>query len=240
MPTFLTRLKNKYTHEEDHCGREIIVSWLKSHGAENARVLDVGCGDGTDLLSLKAGVPSVHLYGVDIMQACVDECESKGIRALVLNLEHQEIPFDAEYFDIVIANQVFEHLKGWVWALWQIGLKLKSGGILVVGVPNLASLHNRVLLFIGEQPTCINPAGMHVRGFTVPGLRRVLEYKGAFKVERVAGQPFYPFPRSISKVLSRLFPEAAAEIFLLCRKTGDSNVLAEIQSVGRREEFRLL
>jgi len=236
---FLTKLKNRHAHEEDSFGREIIAGWLTSRCTGEIKVLDVGCGDGRDLIALRAGLPNAQLYGLDIMQGNVDLCLAKGITARISNLEHDQIPFEEEYFDVVIANQVFEHLKNWVWALWQIGMKLKTGGILVVGVPNLASLHNRVLLLLGEQPSCIPPGGMHVRSFTVPGLKSVLEHRGTFSVEEVAGRPFYPFPRAISNVLSGLFPRAAASIFLLCRKRGDPRALTEIESLSRQAEFAL-
>lgn len=237
---WLTKLKNRNTCDQDTNGRDIINRWLATHCPMGAKVLDVGCGEGLDLLSLAETCPqvSLQLYGIDILPAHVEMCRRQGITAAVANLEHEKIPFP-EVFDVVIANQVFEHLKNWVWAVMQIGLRLKPGGLLVVGVPNLASLHNRILLLLGQQPTCIRTHGMHVRGFTLPGLRAVLEYEGVFQVEEVAGQPFYPFPRSLSRLLCRLFPEAAASVFLLCRKTGDAHRLASIESVARQGEFRL-
>ena len=237
---WLTRLKDRNTCEEDTNGREVINSWLATRCPKGAKVLDAGCGEGPDLLSLAESCPQAHLqlYGIDIIPAHVEACRRRGITAAAANLEHDSIPFEEE-FDVVVANQVFEHLKNWVWAVMQIGLRLRPGGLLVVGVPNLASLHNRVLLLLGQQPSCIRTHGMHVRGFTVPGLRAVLEHEGVFRVEEVAGQPFYPFSRRVSRVLCRLFPEAAASIFLLCRKTGDAERLASIESVMRQEEFRL-
>jgi len=239
MRALLTNLKNRFTTEADLFGREILVQWFSGRREDNLRILDVGCGSGADLLALKKLLPNAWLFGVDIMEASVKDCLGKGICARRLNLEEEEIPYEAEYFDIVIANQVFEHLKNWIWALFQISGCLKAGGSLFVGVPNLASLHNRILLLFGEQPRCINTMGMHVRGFTAPGLRRVLEYRKAFHVEKIAGRPFYPFPRGVSSLLAGVFPRGAASIFLLCRKTGDAAVLAELESMQRREEFRV-
>jgi SAM-dependent methyltransferase len=235
----LTSLKNKYTREEDLFGREVILGWMEARRQRGAKVLDVGCGSGTDLLSLRAVIQEAELHGLDIMPMNIDLCRSKGIETQLANLECDRIPHPDGFFDVVIANQVFEHLKNWVQALWQIALKLKAGGTLVVGVPNLASFHNRVLLLMGSQPPCISTGGMHVRGFTVPGLRSVLEYKGVFQVEQVAGRPFYPFPKGPSDLLSGIFPAAAVCIFLLCRKTGDPASLMEIESFAKREEFQL-
>ena len=36
---------------------------------------------------------------------------------------------------------------------------LKVGGQIIVGLPNLAALHRRILLLLGKQPTCIRANG---------------------------------------------------------------------------------
>lgn len=51
---------------------------------------------------------------------------------------------------------------------------LKLDGILIVGAPNLAALHNRVLLLFGGQPTVLKLGLAHVRGLTWAGFRNFL------------------------------------------------------------------
>ena len=86
--------------------------------------------------------------------------------------------------DVVISNQVFEHLKN-VWRpMSEIGRVLREGGWLVLSVPNLASLHNRVLLALGRQPTSIRTLGPHVRGYTLGEMSRFVGLEGMLRVER--------------------------------------------------------
>ncbi len=89
----------------------------------------------------------------------------------------------------------------------------------MVGVPNLASLHNRFLLLMGKQPTSIRPFGPHVRGFTYNGLKDFFEKDDYFTVEAVKGSNFYPFGESIAQPLSRCFPLSSVSIFLKIRRT---------------------
>ena len=108
---------------------------------------------------------------------------------------------------------------------------MKKGGILIAGVPNLASFHNRILLLGGENPTSIEILGPHVRGFTKPSFRRFAETQGYFKLMDVKGANFYPFPPRVSKVLSRLFPTLSAYCFFLVQRSAKpGNYLSVLKS----------
>ena len=53
----------------------------------------------------------------------------------------------------MIANQILEHTKEVFWIWHEIARVLAPQGQLILGVPNLASAHNRLLLLLGRQPT---------------------------------------------------------------------------------------
>jgi 2-polyprenyl-3-methyl-5-hydroxy-6-metoxy-1,4-benzoquinol methylase len=211
-------------------GREIIVRWGVEYAqiaaGETLRVLDVGCHRGTGLLNLQRSLPDrrLELFGVECREANADVARQRGIQVWRIDVERETIPARDEFFDIVIANQVIEHTKEIFWVLSEISRTLKRGGRLIVGVPNLASLHNRVLLLLGEHPTSIEPLGPHVRGFTAPAFKRLIEADGHFKLLEARGSNLYPFPPSVSKSLSRLFPTLSVVLYFLIRredKTGN-------------------
>jgi hypothetical protein len=97
--------------------------------------------------------------------------------------------------------------------------RVKKGGKIIIGVPNLGSLHNRLALLAGHQPPAIGVFGTHVRGFTVRGLTEFLELGGFLKVSCVLGGNFYPFPASISRKLSRALPGLSVSSFYLVERT---------------------
>ena len=122
---------------------------------------------------------------------------------------------------MIIANQVLEHTKEVFWIFHEISRVLTVRGHLIIGVPNLASLHNRVLLALGRQPTVIQTNSAHVRGFTKPDFLKFLSScfpEGLICRER-RGANFYPFPPLVAKPLARLFPKMAWGMFLLLMKT---------------------
>jgi SAM-dependent methyltransferase len=164
---------------------------------------DVGCHDGTKTLlwARAAGIDPAACVGIDVKE----REPAGGVRILRADVEREPLPLPADAVDVVVASQVLEHLKNVHHLLLEIRRILAPGGRLVVGVPNLASAHNRVLLLLGRQPTTIRAASGHVRGFTWREMLALLRMFG-FRVEWSRGAGFYPFP---DRVLDRLLPRAA-------------------------------
>ncbi len=106
----------------------------------------------------------------------------KGIKVYDLNIEKDALPFDNESIDVVNANQILEHVKEIFWIFHNVSRVLKIGGYFVISVPNLASLHNRILLMIGRQPTSIRNYSAHVRGFTKNDIIKFTKIWGGYKL----------------------------------------------------------
>jgi SAM-dependent methyltransferase len=224
MRKLLTRIKNRNTAL--NYGREVVAQWcgqeLRGQGARPARVLDIGCGRHcTDLLNARAaaGGRPVELWGVEYYAPSAVQAAAKGVTVLRLDVEREPLPVADGAFDLVIANQVLEHAKEIFWTLGEVSRVLRPGGLLLAGVPNLAALHNRVLLLAGEQPSTIEPLGPHVRGFTAPAFRRLVEADGYFRTLEIRGANFYPFPPALARPLSRLLPTLAVTLFFRLRRT---------------------
>ena len=97
-----------------------------------------------------------------------------------------------------------------------------------MGIPNLASLHNRIILLFGEQPTSIEMLSAHVRGITKPSFTRFITADGYFHLIDVKGSNFYPFPPCISRVLSKLFPTLSTALFLLIQRTNKEGNFTDV------------
>ncbi len=218
-------LKMKSGTEHLSYGREIISRWCKEW-VENNRsediitILDIGCGKGDDLLNMKkiAG-EKCEMYGLESLEDYRKECERKGIKTVGVNIERDRFPFEDNYFDIVLINQVLEHTKDVFYVLSEISRILKTGGMLMVGVPNLATWHDRLILLLGNQPSGMKIPGPHVRGFTIPAIKNLLTLDDYFRVDDVKGAGFYPFPIPVAKTLSRLLPSMATAVFCKCKRT---------------------
>jgi len=218
--------KLKSGTEELNYGRDIIAAWggaLRPARPGPVRLLDIGCGRGYDLFNVRRALAAQNvdaaLYGIENHRPYVAECEAAGVAVSAVDIERDPYPFDDGFFDGVIANQVLEHTKELFWIFGEAARIVRPGGYFLVGVPNLASLHNRVLLLAGRQPTAQQSLSAHVRGFTRPDLRRFAEAGGFFEARDAKGSNFYPFGPRLSRPLARFFPGMAWGLFLLLRRT---------------------
>ena len=150
-------------------GRHLVKNFLKQ-SIPYKNVLDIGAGNGTDLQIVKDVNINSNLYALEYYPPNISKLKSQGINVSSINLEKDRFPYDEEYFEVIIANQILEHTKELFWIFHEATRVLRVGGKLIIGVPNLASLHNRVLLMVGKQPTPIKSASAHIRGFTKPDL----------------------------------------------------------------------
>ena len=146
-------------------GRDHIRNTLCAAAPYRA-VLDLGAGRGHDLALAREVQPDAQLYAVEGYRKSAEYLAQQGFEVHNLDIERDSFPFPKGAIDVVIANQILEHTKELFWTFHEISRVLCEGGSLIVGVPNLASLHNRLLLMLGRQPTSLQNASAHVRGFT--------------------------------------------------------------------------
>src|SRR5262245_40540565 len=104
---------------------------------EHARVLDYGCGEGQ--LIAAARERGHDIYGCDNSHgAWAGWADRAAHEERILRLgDDGRIPFPDSYFDIVIANQVFEHIDELDRPLFEIHRVLKPGGVFLNCFPTM-------------------------------------------------------------------------------------------------------
>jgi SAM-dependent methyltransferase len=114
-----------------HVNYRYMLAWARAVGP-GARILDFGCGDGT---VVKAG----RAEGLDVLGADAFY-EGSPVRKDVDDPSIHEIrdgrlPFPDGTFDLVLSNQVFEHVEALEATLEDVERVLKPGGLLVALFP---------------------------------------------------------------------------------------------------------
>ena len=181
-------------------------------------VLDVGCGDGEHygkyILSL-----TKEYYGIDVSLSSVENAKKLGIKAILHNLE-EEFPFENSFFDVVITFDILEHLFDPEVVLNECQRVLKKDGILIVNIPNIVHIENRLQFLFGK----FNPGGSpltnwdrpwvdpHIRFFTKKIIIKLLKKIGFQIVE------FLPEGNNFV-ILEIILPSLFSSCFLIvCRK----------------------
>lgn len=110
---------------------------------DDARILDVGCGDGFHLNLLKRyGNKKWKLEGIDLDKHAVEAARRSGLNVYLGSVEKMQMPVDS--FDLVFIIQTIEHVENPAAILSSIFKLLKENGRLVIVTDNTDSLDFKI------------------------------------------------------------------------------------------------
>lgn len=119
----------------------------------SARLLDIGCHDGSKTEQIATHIGTAAVCGVDFLTDRLDQAVARGIGVKPVDLNHnQPLPYEDGTFDCVYVGDVIEHIFSPDFLLQETCRLLQAGGYAVLTTPNLASWRNRVGLLFGWQP----------------------------------------------------------------------------------------
>ena len=152
-----------------------------------ARVLENGCGVGMYLAPLQRALRTPQVFGLeyDFERAAAAGHSHAPIR--VVCGAGERLPYPADTFDVILSNEVIEHVQDDGQALAEIARVLKPGGRLVLFCPNrwypveTHGVYWRGQYHFGNIPLVNylpdawrNRLAPHVRAYTAHGLRKLL------------------------------------------------------------------
>jgi len=129
---------------EDRPDFAAIADWIPAE----ARVLDLGCGDGSLLRYLKE-VRAVRGYGVEINDADIVSCIANGLNVIQNDLESGLDDFEDHAFDFVILSQTLQATRHTAQLIREM---LRVGQQGIVSFPNFGHWKNRLSIFNGHMP----------------------------------------------------------------------------------------
>jgi len=167
-----------------------IIKDIQELVPHKGRILDWGAGDGTlvELLG-KAGFDSC---GLDVYSSA-----SKQKNLVSGTIE--QAPFKDECFDAVTCFHVLEHIHRPIQSIRKAFQLLKPGGLLVVEVPNIASIGFRVF----KRKWYPLDVPVHLNHFSPAVMQRLFDTVGRAEVVRTA---YFSHRHSPSSLLLSLIP----------------------------------
>lgn len=144
-----------------------VNTWAATNHVGIPTVLDAGCGSGygTEILADAVSIA----VGVDVDTATIEfarRCYGNRFFASPLT----DLPFDTSTFHAVACIEVLEHIEDDTGAMAEISLVTKDGGLLFLTTPEASA----------SRP----PSEYHVREYSEPHLRSVLEGAGFTDITR--------------------------------------------------------
>ena len=138
-------------------------------------VLDIGCGGGTLLQTIREQIPLESIYGVELNSAYADLAKRK-LKADVRNEEYASGLF-GHRFDLLINTKVLEHVPDPLPFLKEMANDLDEGGLLFLEVPDVSDMYNL-------PPSHERFYIPHIYFFSVNTLGALLEKVGFSVVEK--------------------------------------------------------
>lgn len=185
--------------------QQILEKIEKISSGKKITILDIGCYPyhvGHILEKLGHTVYGIASLHEPVKHPRVREC----------NIEKDRFPFKDNFFDMVLCNEVIEHLVQSPFPpLSEIKRVLKPEGFLMVTTPNIARSINRMKLLLGQSPMFPidvyeenNKKGSivyhrHNREYTLQELMRVVKSAGFAIAEKGYFVSYTPFRKKLVK-----------------------------------------
>ncbi len=132
---------------------------------QNAKVLDLGCGDG-ELLSLLIQNKACKATGVEIDEKAIYACIAKGLTVSHGDIDSGLSEYADKRFDYVILNESLQQMLNPQKAILEA---LRVGKKVVVGIPNFCHINARFQIFFhGRVPVTKE---LPYEWFNTPNLR---------------------------------------------------------------------
>ncbi len=171
-----------------------LIEWKKNAGLvdKHIYILDAGCGDGINLFAFSEVIKrhkwDAKLFGIDYNPIRTSRATCiAGVNGVYLASLYT-LPFADRTFDVILCNQVLEHIPDDLLVLNELHRVLKRDGLLILGVPNegciLARLRNHVL-----QPS-ISRSTDHINFYTAEALSKKMNDAG-FQIVHMERKGFF-------------------------------------------------
>ena len=188
--------------------RSLIGEIGKRRVNDEIRLLDIGCGGGNLLLSVVKELDDplrqrCVSFGIELSRELARIASEKfnklqGGRCINDTALDGMIKFEKDYFDIIVMSSFLEHEINPLPLLHRCRNSLKPGGVILIKVPNFASI-NRL---VRRRKWAGFRWPDHVNYFT-PGTLRAMTEKAGFAVKRMKFFDRFPLSDSMYLVLQK-------------------------------------
>ena len=175
---------------EFHARRiDLTVALLREAALEMqspCRVLDLGCGQGHITEKMRQALVNGEFTGLDFSVSAIQYAHEHFPQIDFDVADACDCPYADEYYDVVVCNNLWEHVPDPLRLLAGIKRMLKPGGFLVLSTPSRYRVSNLIRILRGK--TVAFMSSYHVTEYTVGQVKEQLAY-GGLDVRRVLTRP---------------------------------------------------
>jgi ubiquinone/menaquinone biosynthesis C-methylase UbiE len=175
------------------------------------KLLDVGCGKGYITNQISINFPDSEISALDYSVSAINFAfkNFKGIDFIVADA--YDLPYSKEYFDVVVCNNVWEHIPDPLNMLKLIKNVLKKGGYLIISTPSRYRMENIWRRLKGKPVRLMST--MHVTEYSITQVIEQLKYRN-FKTLQVFAKKNY----EVTGIKQFIFDAVIKQIIILFMK----------------------
>ena len=150
------------------------------------RILDLGCGQGHLTEAMRQTLNSAEFTGLDYSISAIEYAHDHFPDIDFAVGDAYDGPYSKGYFDVVVCNNLWEHVPDPLHLLSSIKGFLKPDGYVIVSTPSRYRVGNLMRILRGKPVAFMSEH--HVTEYTVGQVIEQFAY-GGFKVEAISSRP---------------------------------------------------
>ena len=209
---FLYRNLKKFEEDRNKACLRGIKQFLKKQNREINSILETGTGEGIFLEMILQELNTIDtVYGFEISSVQLEKVRArlqkkvlnKYVNLIKYDCNIEPWPIESNKIDLIVCIAVLEHLFDPYLFIKECYRILKPGGLVVIEVPNIAFIPNRIRLMWGRLPITSRASGWdggHLHYFTKKSLIQAF-ISNKFKKEFITISGIFSSVRKIWKSL---------------------------------------
>lgn len=198
---------------------------------EKGKILDVGCGYGHFIEIMQDC--GWFAQGVDPSSGTLYHAKRKGLNVIETSVDDSSFPDN--FFDVVTAFYVLEHLPDPLSTAKKIFEMLKPGGVIVIRVPHTTPIVRFLSVFTIDNN--LYDAPYHLYDFSPMTITVLLKKAGFSLIQVMPGSPTLP-PKRFERVISLVSGYFSQVLFVMSRGKfllpGTSKTIIAVKQIENR------
>ncbi len=140
------------------------------------RILDLGCGEGHLTEEIRKAFGQAEIHGLDYSLSAIIYAHTHYPDISFAVADGNFPPYTDGYFDVVVMNNIWEHVPDPLLLLKNVGRVLKKGGHIIISTPSRYRWGNLLRVVRGRPIAFMSK--LHVTEYTVGQVKEQLRYAG--------------------------------------------------------------
>lgn len=172
---------SEFHKQRVNCTIELINSIYRRF--EKPKILDIGCGQGHITTKIKEKFPDSQIFGIDHSLTGINDAVKNCLGCQFAVADAYQMPFTDDSFEIIVCNNMWEHIHAPTQLLGEVKRLLKKEGYFIMSTPNRFKFANILRVLRGKETGKIPKH--HITEYTLGQVKEQFRFCG-FEIVRIS------------------------------------------------------